>query len=137
MLQLLQKDNSDKMLQFLQKSSFYIIRIYFVAIMSQFNVLKYRDFDPILERHSPLTRALGQASRARAEVFNSQTRLCLEHKRNTEHLTQTFLLLLIPVMFRLQSPLYKGSAERYTDLCTALYKAICKYRYVFFYACTF
>ena len=75
-----------------------------------------------LELHSQtrVARALRQASRARAEVVKSRTRLCLEHKRNTEHLTQTFLLLLIALMFCLQSPMHTGSVERYTDLCTAL-----------------
>ena len=67
-----------------------------------------------------MARTLGQASQARAEVVNSRARLYLEHKRNTEHLTQTFLFLLIAVMFCLQSPLYTGSVQRYTDLCTAL-----------------
>ena len=61
-----------------------------------------------------------QASRARAKVVNSRTCLCLEHKHNTEHPTQTFVLLLIPVMFCLQSLMYKGSVKRYTNLCTAL-----------------
>ena len=64
--------------------------------------------------------ALGQASRARAEVVNSRTRLCLEHKRNTEHPTQTFLLLLIAVMFCSQSPMHTGRVEHCTDLFTAL-----------------
>ena len=55
-----------------------------------------------------MVRALGQASQARAEVVNSRTRLCFEHKRNTEHLTQTFILLLIAVMLCLQSPLIQA-----------------------------
>ena len=41
-----------------------------------------------------VARALGLASQARAEVDNSQTRLCLKHKHNTEHLTKTFFFYL-------------------------------------------
>ena len=59
-----------------------------------------------------MARALGKARRAQAEVVKSRTRL--------ENVTQTFLLLLIAVMFCLQSPMHPGSVESYTDLCTHL-----------------
>ena len=40
-------------------------------------------------------------------------------------------------VFCLQSPIYKGSVERYTDFFTPPYSAICMNRYKFFYAGTF
>ena len=41
----------------------------------------------------------------------------------------------LSVSAALQSPIYTGSVERYTDLCTALKKAICKYRYTCILLC--
>ena len=57
-----------------------------------------------------VARALGQTSRARVELVNSR-----DHKPNKEHLTHTFLSLLIAVKFCLQSLMSIGRVERYTD----------------------
>ena len=52
---------------------------------------------------------MGQARRARAEVVNSLTRLCWEHKRNTEPNTPSYNF--IAVMSCVQYPMYTVSVE--------------------------